>query len=148
MSDRIAVCPRVAVQGTGGVYPVPKDLRYSDVPAVYNHLAAAKARCKRAGDWTVRTYKLEVCADWAGRGGWRRMLEHVGMPPHDGAWLTRLCKRSGWEPGNVAWASVAGEDLTPAIVVIDGVAHPTRPPAECCKGSGCRAEVVEPAPAS
>lgn len=48
---------------------------------------------------------ISVAAEWRGRGGFARFLEHVGVRPEDHT-LDRKDVNGHYEPGNVQWATL------------------------------------------
>lgn len=48
---------------------------------------------------------IGVSAAWTGEGGFERFLDHIGPIPSDQHQLDRIDGASGYEPGNVRWAT-------------------------------------------
>ena len=48
---------------------------------------------------------IKVCKEWQGDGGFQRFIEHIGPKPSRDHSLERIDNNSGYEPGNVKWAT-------------------------------------------
>lgn len=74
----------------------------------YNCWRAMVERCNKPQNSCYSYYGgrgIKVHADWVGRGGFERWLNHIGQSPTEKHTQDRIDVNGNYEPGNVRWAT-------------------------------------------
>lgn len=75
-------------------------------------LKSARDRCHNPHNKDFAAYGgrgIRVCAEWSRTGGYRKFLRHIGAKPTSQHTLDRIDPNGDYEPGNVRWATMAGQ---------------------------------------
>jgi len=83
---------------------------------------ATNPKFKQSEDYSRRG--ITVCAEWRGRGGFKKFLAEIGPRPGAGFSVDRKENDLGYQPGNVRWATSVVQNNNArknVTLTIDGV---------------------------